>query len=89
MAKKDYTISQTNGANTEIILNITITIDDNDIDKYTDYQWDSKLEIATAKRIDTNKRVVVPYTKTVSKPLQPKAFTTTNILSVEHDYLYY
>lgn len=91
MANKTYTIKQ-NGVN---VFSITITIPDSEIAYYDKYQWDSKTGQVTAYDSRLERRVLVPHVdNTVAKngtvgTLKPKDFETTNILSMEYDYLYY
>lgn len=89
MASKTYTVSQTIG-DTTIEHSITITIPDNEISNYSNFQWDSRTGLVTA--IKNGKRVPVPYTGNAVGTLQPGNYTiqTTNIdpQNLDYDYLY-
>ena len=86
---KTYSIVQDGQA----ALFVTITIPTVDIDKYSDYLWDSRLGIVTAiykkDENDEGKRIVVPSSGKVVGSIEPAPFLTTNISSIDYDYWYY
>lgn len=93
MAKKTYSIKQTNNLGVEkTILEITIEqSDDANGIKYEDIQWDSKTGLVTAKVIENNVekgRQAIPFVgKSIGK-IQPGPFTADEITDIQYSYWY-
>ena len=81
---KTYFIQQ-DGA---IPLSITVTIPDDEIGKYSDYIWDSRLGLVSA--MYEGKRIIVPASGTVSGVVETKPFIQSgSIKKIDYDYWYY
>lgn len=69
-------------------LSITVTIPDGEIDKYSDYIWDSRLGLVSA--MYEGKRIIVPASGTVSGVVETKPIIQSgSIKEIDYDYWYY
>jgi hypothetical protein len=86
---KTYKIKQKNEEGQDVVVfDITVIVDNPN--NFDDYVWDSKTGQVLA-RLGNGPWECVPFTTTTQfvGALEPKEFTTENILSMEYDYLYY
>ena len=83
MASKTYTVTQ----NEKVVLEITISLPDEEEENYTNFQWDSSTGLVTA--LHGTKRVVIPSTGNPLGKIEPGPYEITNVTGVKHNFWYY